>query len=472
MKRKRDNDKNYYLNTGYEILVKRQKFVTDGKFLYHYDGIWRRIDSDNTIRIMRKIIEKEFAEQGDFKMNLSTPNMAKRIYEAIKTSPEIREIKINLNNSPIVAIENGKTILDLSTMKTRLIKPEDRQFWAFDYAYKPSAKWSDAPKFCEFVKKSIGIDLEKGNCGNNKRKHLLEIIAYLCTNIFGAKKMFVFLGPPSSGKSVMLRFLKDIIGEGNFAPLALSDLGDKFRAQLLENVHVIINDELPCRGVRNLDILKKVISCEELVVEKKKGTPFTFRPTVKVVFAANQLPRLDEYDSDNAFAERMTVLRFSKTIPQSEWQTNLAECLFGERDAIISCALKEVRPFITHPTEFTEDKEGLAVLKECENENDSVNQFIHDPSICTIDKVRSNLDCRVSVKDLFDGYVRYCDENAISAASMATFRQQMAQLGFEHHKLRYRGRSVSCFTGIRLATDCMLTLNEKGTNYENAFQFT
>lgn len=451
----------YYLALADTILKDKKIFVTDGKFLYYSDGIWHRIDGDNAIRKMRYIIEKEFKDKVDMRMALSTPTMAKKLFEAIKTSPSIREVHIELKNSSLVAIEKGKNILDLSTMQIRPIKSEDYQFWGYDFAYKPTAKWSDAPEFCKFISKSIGIDLRNGNKNDKKRKHFLETIAYLCTNAFGVKKMIVFLGPPSCGKSVLLKFLKKIIGKENFSPLSLSDLSDKFRAQLLEDVHVIINDELPCRGVRNLDILKKIISCEDIVVEKKKSTPFAFRPTVKVVFAANQLPQLREYDSGNAFAERITVLRFQQSIPRADWQLDLSERLYEERDTIVSCAIQEVRSFLANPTAFSEDEEGLAVLKEYKSENDSVNQFIHDKSSCVISSGKDDVACRVSVKTLFDEYVRYCETNAINAAVLVTFRQQMAQLGFKHHRLRYHGRSVSCFVGIGLAKDCMYDFREK-----------
>lgn len=448
------NPKADYFEDARVRIMEKEKFVSDGKFLYHFEGVWQRFDGEEAIRKMRAIIEKEFKDDKKARKLLSTKSTAKRLYEDVKTSPSIPRVRLMLRNSPIVAIENGKTVIDLSTMKTRLIKPEDHQFWAFNYAYCPEAKWSDAPEFCEFVKKSIGIDLLNGDKNDNKRKHLIEILAYLCTNIFGAKKMVVFLGPPSCGKSVLLKLLKMIVGEDNFAPLSLSDLGDKFRAELLQNIHLIINDELPCRGVRNLDILKKVISGEEVIVEKKKGTPFALRPAVKVVFAANQLPRLAEYDSGNAFAERMTVLRFGKSIPRGEWQLDLAERLFEERDVIVSCALKEASEFIARPIEFTVDTDEAAVLRDYEKDNDSVNEFIHDAEYCVLAAAgMAKESVRVGIKAFYDEYARYCEANAITAATMATFRQQMAQLGFDHHRLRYQGRSVSCYPGIGLKND-------------------
>lgn len=461
------NEKESQFERGYNILIAQGRFSTDGKFLYHYDGLWRRIDGENCIRNMRSIIKNTFKDISPIQKVLSNPGMAKRLYDALKTSPDIPEIHPSLKNSPLVALENGRKIIDLTTMTTRSIEKGDHQFWAFNYAYQPKAKWSDAPKFCEFVKTSIGISLDDGDKSDKKRMHFLEIIAYLCTNIFGAKKMVVLLGPPSCGKSVLLSFLKKIVGKGNYVPLGLTDLGDKFRAQLLENTHLIINDELSCRGVRNLDILKKVISGEDLIVEKKKGTPFSFRPTVKVVFAANQLPQLAEYDSDNAFAERITVLRFGETIPRDKWELNLAEQLFAERDVIISCVLNEVRAFLTKPTAFTEDEEGIAVLHDYENENDSANQFIHDEDWCLLQKGGEESELRVSVKALFVEYCRYCNVNGMTPATLPVFRQQMAQLGFKITKARYaryrdsKKESLRCFKNIGLKQDIILNKGEQ-----------
>ena len=396
------------------------------------------------------------------KMMLSSPTMAKKLYEAIRTSPSIPEVKIELKNSPLVAIENGRNILNLQTMQTQPIKPEDRQFWSFDYSYEPQAKWSDAPTFCKFVRQSIGIDLENGNPEDKKRRHLLEILAYLCTNIFGAKKLIVLLGPPSCGKSVFLQFVKKVVGSGNFVPLSLSDLSDKFRLQLLEHAHMIINDEMPCKGLRHLDLVKRTISCEDLIGEKKKGTPFSFVPTVKIIFAANQLPRLSEYDSGNAFAERLTILHFAKTIPRKDWNLDLADLLFEERDVIISAALQEVQGFLANPTAFDEDMDGRSILADYENENDSVHEFINDASRCILPEPPNTGEFRVSVKALYRHFETYCDDNGISAIDLGTFRSQMEQFGFKRHKLRYHGQSVSCFVGIGLASESMCVLPGKG----------
>lgn len=462
MKSTTEKRKEHYFNLAYDILARQEEFMTDGKFLYHYNGIWQRVDNGDVIRNMRIIIENMFKEQCDIKMTLSSPTMAKKLYDAIRTSPSIPEVKIELKNSPLVAIENGKIILNLRTMQTRPIKPEDRQFWGYDYCYKPDARWADAPEFCEFAEQSIGIDLKKGNQNDPKRKHLLEIIAYLCTNVFGAKKMIVLLGPPSCGKSVFLQFVKKVVGSGNFVPLSLSDLSDKFRLQLLEHAHMIINDEMPCKGLRHLDLVKRTISCEDLIGEKKKGTPFSFVPTVKIIFAANQLPRLSEYDSGNAFAERLTILHFAKTIPRKDWNLDLADLLFEERDVIISAALQEVQGFLANPTAFDEDMDGRSILADYENENDSVHEFISDTSRCIRSQTPSTGEVRVSVKALYHHYVKYCDDNGISAIDLGTFRSQMEQFGFRRHKLRYHGQSVSCYVGIGLADENMFVLPGEG----------
>ena len=462
MKNTAEKRKENYFNLAYNSLVSRNEFMTDGKFLYHYHGIWQRVDDGDIIRNMRIIIENAFKEQCDMKMMLSSPTMAKKLYEAIRTSPSIPEVKIELKNSPLVAIENGRNILNLQTMQTRPIKPEERQFWSFDYSYEPQAKWSDAPTFCKFVRQSIGIDLENGNPEDKKRRHLLEILAYLCTNIFGAKKLIVLLGPPSCGKSVFLQFVKKVVGSGNFVPLSLSDLSDKFRLQLLEHAHMIINDEMPCKGLRHLDLVKRTISCEDLIGEKKKGTPFSFVPTVKIIFAANQLPRLSEYDSGNAFAERLTILHFAKTIPRKDWNLDLADLLFEERDVIISAALQEVQGFLANPTAFDEDMDGRSILADYENENDSVHEFINDASRCILPEPPNTGEFRVSVKALYRHFETYCDDNGISAIDLGTFRSQMEQFGFKRHKLRYHGQSVSCFVGIGLASESMCVLPGKG----------
>ena len=224
-----------------ETGVAFEQFRFDGEHIYYFEpmeGYFKKIPKSLELLSIQKLAGSALA-----------PKQLKQAIEDLKLKPEIFWKPSTLKQASDWLVQENGTMFNIRTKETRSSLPKDDNRWNFKYLFKPNAEWKAAPNFCRFVKSSVGIDLMGGPPDEPRRKLLLQIIVYMCSNLFGIKGMFVVIGNPSSGKSQFLNLIRMIIGVDNCAAMTLSDCASRFRSSLLEDIHCIVNDELPCTGV-------------------------------------------------------------------------------------------------------------------------------------------------------------------------------------------------------------------------------
>ena len=86
-------------------------------------------------------------------------------------------------------------------------------------------------------------------------------------------------------------------------------------------------------------IFKAVVSGEEIEADHKFKDPFKFRPVSKLIFAMNELPRVE--DHSNGFFRRVVVIPFNRTFNEDKRNRNLKyELEQQELDGIFIWALE------------------------------------------------------------------------------------------------------------------------------------
>lgn len=372
----------------------------DGRDFYQrkkYENIvvWERLDSCNVVREIRRLLPDRF----------NTAEAAKLVKEEIQSSPLFVCQRPVATSKPEVITPQGR--LDLRTLEVKPVEDDTPIYWFANFHYLPNATWKDAPYFVQYAQSSLGVDLlAEVEQGNGKRKLLLQILVYMVTELWGTKKAIVLLGPASSGKTVLLDLLRFIVGEKRYVALSLADLSDRFRGALIDTARVIFNDEIGAE-IKNLDYVKKVISGEPIVVERKNGMPYTCHPHIKVCVAANALPEVKEQDGEGAFAKRLQILQYLHSISSENWVGDLSVRIIAERDVILSCAIRESADFIAKPI-FTDDADGARLLAQYQRENDSLKAFLNDPEKC---KLGAKEICLA--EDFRTAYHTYCEEEGL-----------------------------------------------------------
>lgn len=412
---------------------------SDGQVFYRYDEIrrvWYPLLAKEVLREIRSVF---LVNRGE----LNTAATARRIYDEIRSSERFYFPVPVKKSSPYIVMQTGR--INILTKKVESVQQNDYETDYVDFRYLPEALWKQAPAFCSYAKSSLGIDLLESEL-TPKRKLLMEILTYTVSSLFGAKKMIILLGPSNCGKTVLLSFLRAVCPR--YTSLSLQDLTSQFRSAAIMKVPLVLNDEMGIAGIRRLDLLKKIISGETLILEAKREEPVSYTPHVKLIYAANALPSLGEYDAENALASRFQVLQFGAAIPRERWDLELIDKIVQERDIILSMAIKECGDFV-RTLRFTKDPEGELVIEAYKADNDSVRSFTSDAAWCILGE-----EHKMYTAKLYEAYEAYCGQNGIIAVKIDVFRTQLSQLGFRHDKGRIAGgKPLARTLGIALTEE-------------------
>ncbi|MCI1693395.1 DNA primase family protein [Aneurinibacillus aneurinilyticus] len=281
----------------------------------------------------------------------------------------------------------------------------------------------------------------------NKTKLIQEICGYVISNYSSAKKFFVFIGKPHTGKSTLLDILKEIVGSKYTSAIPLHKLGDRFMSAELFEAKLNISGELNEGQLKGLSTIKALTGNDAIIAERKGKDPFVFKNKAKLIFAGNQMPVLKRLDSTSAFFDRIIFVTFNNTIPEDERDLNLKEKMLEERDYIVYWALKGLRRLIENNFIFTSCNDSNEFKRQYVQEMNTAISFIE--SCCDVDW--NNKSFRVHKRDLYNAYCKYCASNCLTSLNKTEFFNQIKSFSFEKKKFRYKGSiPLEGFIGISL----------------------
>lgn len=157
--------------------------------------------------------------------------------------------------------------------------------------------------------------------GDTERVDLLgEWFGYCLTDSTKHQAILLCEGPPRSGKGLVLRALRYVVGKDNCCSPRLGSLAELFGLWGLVGKRVAICPDAHLgHGDKALSVLEtlKLISGEDAIeVHRKNLPPITTRLSVKFVLACNELPKFG--DGANALASRVLILPFRKSFAGHE----------------------------------------------------------------------------------------------------------------------------------------------------------
>lgn len=288
-----------------------------------------------------------------------------------------------------------------------------------------------------------------------KMKSLQQLIGYIISNEWRAKKFFVLIGLPHTGKSVWLSLIRSLIGSKHTTAMSLKQLGEnRFMSAELFKSKVNISSEMDENGaIKGTDIIKALTGGDLITGEKKGKDPFHFYGKTKLVACGNHMPLLSKLGGTTAFTDRIHFLVFSNTIPESKRDKKLLDKLVAEKSFIVQWALEGLRELIDNNLIFTESDEARAFKSRYMTELNNVTEFVRDR--CRVDL--DDYEYKVHRKVLFQTYKQYCRDNGYKSLSRQEFFVEVLKFNVNPGKMRINGSSpLEGFRGIRLLTNAEL----------------
>lgn len=242
-----------------------------GEWKRYRGGIWERVPE---MQVRREV--QEIAVQ--YAKGLQVTNsLVASVYNLLQQHVFLPD---DTFDSSVDLVAFYDCVLSVSTGQTRPCKPEDYATSRLPFHYYPEARseaWTQAltmtqPEYLPFLQEFAGY------CLTPSTAHELALWCW---------------GDPGSAKSTFITGLEAMLGS-RCCTLGLADIErSQFALAQIPGRTLAISTEQPSRFVKCSHVLNSLISGESLIWERKFVDPVTIRPMVKLVWAMNELPRID-----------------------------------------------------------------------------------------------------------------------------------------------------------------------------------
>ena len=200
-------------------------------------------------------------------------------------------------NTPVtsarfIAFRNG--ILNIDTNELLPHSPDFIITNKVEWDYNPNAYSEDVDEVLNNI-----------SCNDEEIRKLLEELTGYCMyrrNELG--KAFILIGSGSNGKSTYLNMLKDMLGRRNTSVLDLKKLNDRFSTVMMFGKLANIGDDISEEFITDVSEFKKIVTGETIDAEQKGQPKFEFNPYVKLIFSANNIPRMGKGRDSTAILRR------------------------------------------------------------------------------------------------------------------------------------------------------------------------
>lgn len=308
-------------------------------------------------------------------------------------------------NPRYIAFKNG--VYDIVDNKLLDFSPNYNVTNMIPHNYNPDAYDADLDRM-----------LDNLACHDKEIRALLEeCVGYCFYRANELSKAFLLIGDKSNGKSTFLSLVHGLLGQDNVSTLDLGQLGERFNIAMmagkLANIGDDISDEF-CKG-DTVALFKKIVSGNKVQGEFKGQNPFVFSPKVKMLFSANQLPRMK--GSEEAIARRLIIIpfnaQFSKDNPDYDPYIIYKIKTENAYEYLIQIALDGLYEML-ETKEFTQSQKVNAMLESFVTLNDNMLEYMDE----NVFEGRTIIDC-------YTDYCAWCRLSGYSPLGKNTFAMRV-----------------------------------------------
>ena len=331
----------------------------------------------------------------------------------------------------LIAFTNG--IYNIATRELQSFSPDVVVTNQIPWDYNPEA-------YSELCDKT----LDKIACRDVDIRALLEeMIGYCFYRKNELSKAFICTGTKSNGKSTFLEMIQNVLGQSNYSALGLDELDEKFSVATMSGKLANIGDDISDEFLhgRSIAQFKKLVSGNMIKGEIKNNPDiFFFKPTVKLIFSANDIPRMK--DKTGAVLRRLIIVPFNATFSKND----------ADYDPYIIWKLKErsVMEYlirigveglhrVIEQNAFTTSSKVEREIKDYEELNDPMLQFLQS--------IEESEILNHETKDVHARYRVFCNSLQVMPLGLPQFSREITRrLGCETKDKRINGRRCRIFT--------------------------
>lgn len=302
-----------------------------------------------------------------------------------------------------IVVNNG--LLDINTLE---LEPFDPYYVAVNKIpvnYNPSAK-------------SIVVDqvLNKIACNDPDLRLLLEeMIGYPLLRRPELGRCFILTGRGSNGKSTLLDMLKGMLGDKNVSAIGMEELEQRFKTADIVGKLANIGDDISNNYMPDNSKFKKLVTGESLMVERKGKDPFEIKNFGKLIFSANEIPRVN--DTSDGLSRRLIIVpfnaRFSSKDPDFDPFIKDKLATNDSLEYLLLLGIKGLKR-VLRSLEFTQVESVKKELQEYEKINNPIIMFIED------NKINNE-----PVKAIYNKYATWCYNGGMKPVNINKFTKEL-----------------------------------------------
>lgn len=385
------------------------------KFANYMKNTAHVVKINNQLHIYKDGIYENGYKEIETEMIQHIPNLKKAQRREVIDYMELITESKQMSEANLIAFENG--VYDIATDE---LKP-----FSSDIVITNKIPWNYNP---EAYSELADVTLNKLSCGDAAIRALLEeCIGYCFYRRNELGKAFILTGDKSNGKSTFLDCIKTILGEQNISALDLKELGDRFSTSMMFGKLANIGDDIGDDFLQGsqVSIFKKIVTGNRIKAERKGQDPFEFNPFIKLLFSANDIPRMK--DKTGAVLRRLVIIPFNATFSKNDPDFDpFIRYKLIQQDSIeylIRLGVEGLKRIIIND-EFTKSEKVQGQLDEYEEENNPIIAFIADTGVEMIENEPT--------ADVYKRYQVFCADNSMQPMSNIVFSKQInKRLGFK-----------------------------------------
>lgn len=388
-----------------DLFFEKNKFLFD-KFSKYLISTEHIIAINDQLHIYADGIYKNDIKLIEKKMIDKIPMLAKAKRTEVLAYIELLVQNYTKNAETIIAFKN--CLFDVTSNETMEFDPDLIITNMIPWEYDPDA-------YNELADKT----LDKLACNDKQVRSLLEeIIGYCFFRRNELRKAFVLTGEKANGKSTFLDLIIEILGDENVSSLDLGELGDRFKTAELFGKLANIGDDIGDEFISDTSTFKKLVTGDRINVEKKGQDPFDFNNYSKLIFSANEIPRLGRGRDSAALLSRIIIIpfnaRFSKSDPDFDPFIKYKLRKPESMKYLVRVGVEGLIRVLKN-NGFTTSKRVEQEIKNYEYENNPIKQFFDD---------YGSPENRTT-KTVYNDYKGYCYTNGLNPMSHTQFSRQV-----------------------------------------------
>ena len=390
----------------------RDRYLSDYPNTIYGLGEWRRYDKGIWPMLHDLAIRKEIQESVSTqrKVVIKVDNsLINSIYNMVKAFTFTRDDQFDRDKNLLVFDD---CTLDFLTGERKGHLPENYRTVKLPFVYDADATSDYWQRFLsDVVTEEVALFLQ-------------EFAGYAITGLTRYELAVWLYGPPGGGKSTFISGLEAMLG-AQCGVLGLSDIEtSNFGLTNLPGKTLVISTEQPAHFIKSAHVVNALISGERVTIDRKFRDPVTFASQCKILWAMNELPRVD--DKGAGIFRRVKLVHFPSIDPARR-DPRVKEEIQQSGMAILNWALIGLRRLLERGR-FEIPATVEAATEHYRINNDIPRMFVEER--CEVDSAE-----KIQAQILYENYRQWCADTGHKPLASPRFSEEMQRLGFHKAKL-------------------------------------